>query len=124
MTTGILIVDDSGYMRQRVKAAFDDDEFYVVDEAENGADAVRKYKQFSDKVDLVMMDIVMKKANGVKATSAIKQIDPNAKIVMCTSVGQRKKMKLAAKAGADGYVTKPFDDEEIMAAVESVGAVA
>lgn len=122
MTKGILIVDDSGYMRQRVKAALDGDHFHVVAEAKDGEAAVMEYKRHADDVDVVMMDIVMTKANGVKATAAIKQIDPDARIVMVTSVGQRHKMKLAAKAGADGYVTKPFDEEELHTAIDKVGA--
>lgn len=119
MVAGILIVDDSGYMRNRLKSAFGDD-VHIVGEAENGAEAVQLYKQYEDAVDVVLMDIVMRKANGVKSTAAIKQIDPGATILMVTSVGQKEKMKLAAKAGADGYVTKPFDDAEIRQAVDAV----
>lgn len=119
MATGILIVDDSGYMRNRLKTAFGD-EVRIVGEAENGAEAVELYKRNERAVDVVLMDIVMRKANGVKATAAIKQIDGEATVLMVTSVGQQEKMKLAAKAGADGYVTKPFDDEEIRLAVDAV----
>ncbi len=119
MAIGILIVDDSGYMRNRLKSAFDG-EATVVGEAENGAEAVELYKRNEDDVDVVLMDIVMRKANGVKAAAAIKQIDEDARVLMVTSVGQKEKMKLAAKAGADGYVTKPFDDEEIRMAVDAV----
>ncbi len=119
MSAGILVVDDSGYMRNRLRAAFDDD-MVIVGEAENGADAVKLYKQHQHKIDVVLMDIVMRKANGVKATAAIKQIDTDSTVLMVTSVGQKEKMKLAAKAGADGYVTKPFDDDEIRQAVNAV----
>lgn len=119
MATGILIVDDSGYMRNRLRTAFGD-EVRIVGEAENGAEAVELYKRNERAVDVVLMDIVMRKANGVKATAAIKQIDDEATVLMVTSVGQQEKMKLAAKAGADGYVTKPFDDEEIRLAVDAV----
>lgn len=119
-TIGIMIVDDSDYMRSRLKSALDEEDYEIVAEASNGAWAVQKYKENGDEVDLVLMDIVMRKANGVKATAAIKQLDPDARIVMYTSVGQRKKMKLAARAGADGYVTKPFDDAEIVSAIDSV----
>lgn len=121
MAAGILIVDDSGYMRNRLRAAFDDG-MIIVGEAENGADAVKLYKQHEAEIDVVLMDIVMRKANGVKATAAIKQIDPTSTILMVTSVGQKEKMKLAAKAGADGYVTKPFSDDEIRQAVNAVVA--
>lgn len=120
MSLGILIVDDSDYMRSRLKSALDDDEYRVVAEAPNGAWAVKHYQEHREEVDLVLMDIVMEKANGVKATAAIKELDADARVVMCTSVGQHKKMKLAAKAGADGYVTKPFSDEDIADAVREV----
>lgn len=114
----IMIVDDSDYMRSRLRSALDD--YEVIEEASNGAWAVQKYKEHGDEIDLVLMDIVMRKANGVKATAAIKQLDPDARVVMCTSVGQRKKMKLAARAGADGYVIKPFDDDELAEAIQSI----
>jgi two-component system chemotaxis response regulator CheY len=120
MPIGILVVDDSDYMRRRLKTALDEDAYEIVAEASNGAWAVQKYKQHQDEVDLIMMDIVMRKANGMKATAAIKQIDPAVKVVMCTSVGQRKKMMLAAKAGADGYIKKPFDDGDIAEAIRGV----
>jgi two-component system chemotaxis response regulator CheY len=120
MPIGILVVDDSDYMRRRLKTALDEDDYRIVDEASNGAWAVQKYKQHQDEIDLIMMDIVMRKANGMKATAAIKQIDPGVKVIMCTSVGQRKKMKLAAKAGADGYIKKPFDDGDIEEAIRGV----
>lgn len=120
MPLGILIVDDSDYMRARIKSALDADEFHVVAEAENGAWAVKKFKKHQHEIDLVMMDIVMRKANGVKATAAIKKLDPETKIIMCTSVGQKKKMQLAAKAGADGYITKPFGDNDVSEAIAEV----
>lgn len=122
MPIGILVVDDSDYMRSRLKAALNEDEYEIIAEAPNGAWAVQQYKQHKDEIDIVLMDIIMRKANGVKATAAIKQIDPSARIIMCTSVGQRKKMKLAARAGADGYVTKPFDDADLTNAISSVMA--
>nr|WP_248907538.1 response regulator [Halocatena marina] len=106
-------------MRRRIAAALDD-EYEIVAEAPNGAQAVKEYKINAGKIDIVLMDIVMAQANGIKATAAIKQIDPDARIVMCTSVGQRKKMKLAARAGADGYLVKPFADADIVDAINLV----
>jgi two-component system chemotaxis response regulator CheY len=120
MTVGILIVDDSDYMRRYLKKMLDDDEYEIVAEATNGAWAVQLYKEHEEEIDLVMMDIVMRKANGVKATAAIRRLDPDANILMCTSVGQKKKMELAARAGADGYVTKPFDESDIREAIDHV----
>lgn len=120
MPLRILLVDDSDFMRRRIATALDDDEYQIVAEAPNGVHAVKEYKKNAGEIDVVLMDIVMAQANGIKATAAIKQIDPDARIVMCTSVGQRKKMKLAARAGADGYLMKPFADADIVHAIESV----
>lgn len=120
MSIGILVVDDSDYMRTHVSSALSGDAFDIVAEAVNGAEAVRIFKQHRDEIDLVMMDIVMRKANGVKSAAAITELDSNVGIIMCTSVGQRKKMKLAAKAGADGYIIKPFDADDVKEAVDEV----
>lgn len=121
MSIGIVIVDDSDYMRQRLKSALNEEEFHIVGEAPNGAIATELYKQYDEHIDLVLMDIVMKKANGVQACKAIKDdIDPEANVIMCTSVSQKKKMLLAKRAGADGYVTKPFSESDIRRAIEDV----
>jgi two-component system chemotaxis response regulator CheY len=120
MSLGILIVDDSDFMRKRVRSALDQGTYRIVGEAENGARAVQTYKEHTDEIDVVLMDIVMRKANGLKATAAIKQLDPDAKVVMCTSVGQRKKIDLAARAGADAYIMKPFDNDDLFDALQGV----
>lgn len=120
MSLSILIVDYSDFMRKRVRSALDQGTYRIIGEAENGARAVQTYKEESDEIDVVLMDIVMRKANGLKATAAIKQLDPDAKVVMCTSVGQRKKIDLAARAGADAYIMKPFDSNDLFDALQGV----
>ena len=120
MSLSILIVDYSDFMRKRVRSALDQGTYRIIGEAENGARAVQTYKEESDEIDVVLMDIVMRKANGLKATAAIKQLDPDAKVVMCTSVGQRKKIDLAARAGADAYIMKPFDNNDLFDALQGV----
>ncbi len=117
MAPGVLIVDDSHFMRNLLRQILEG-EFDIVGEASNGAEAVKLYKE--NEPDIVMMDVVMPKCNGIKATAAIKKLDSDAKVVMCTSVGQREKMKLAVKAGADGYVTKPFEEPTVMEALNDV----
>ncbi|TYL37701.1 response regulator [Natronococcus pandeyae] len=117
MSTGVLIVDDSHFMRNLLQQILEGD-YHILAEASNGAEAVKLYKEYEP--DIVMMDIVMPKCNGIKATAAIKKIDPDARVIMCTSVGQREKMKLAVKAGADGYVTKPFEEPSVRKALSDV----
>lgn len=120
MTIGILIVDDSDFMRQRLKNALPEDDYRIVGEAPNGTWAIHLYKENEADIDVILMDIVMRKANGLKATAAIKRLDEDVQVVMCTSVGQRQKIQLAARAGADAYITKPFEDQELVDAIEGV----
>ncbi len=119
MEKEVLIVDDSKFMRSLLEQILEDD-YVIVAEAANGAEAVKFYREYEP--DIVMMDIVMPKANGIKATAAIKQLDRDARVIMCTSVGQREKMKLAVQAGADGYVTKPFEEPSVRKAIQDVAA--
>lgn len=65
------------------------------------------------------MDVVMPEMTGIEATAAIKDRWADAVIVMCTSVDQQEKMMEAVKAGADGYVTKPVDADELVPEMQS-----
>ncbi|MEZ3116419.1 chemotaxis protein CheY [Halobaculum sp. MBLA0147] len=114
MATRVLIADDSEFMRNLLREILEE-EFEIVGEAENGVEAVDMYQD--DDPDLVMMDIVMPIRNGIEATEEIMSEDPDATIIMCTSVGQEEKMKEAIKAGAEGYITKPFQKPNVLEAI-------
>jgi two-component system chemotaxis response regulator CheY len=116
MTERVLVVDDSSFQRTVVRDALAD-RFEVVDEAEDGAEAVELFEAYEP--DAVSMDVVMPEMTGIEATAAIKERWPDAVIVMCTSVDQQEKMMEAVKAGADGYVTKPVDADELVGEFES-----
>jgi len=79
---------------------------------------VVKYKEL--KPDLVTMDVVMPKVNGIEALKEIRAIDPNAKVVMCTAVGQEQMVKLAIKTGAKGYIVKPFQAPKVLEEINNV----
>ena len=113
----VLIADDSEFMRSLLREILED-RYEVVGEAENGVEAVELYEETDP--DLVMMDIVMPIRDGIEATDEITTTDPNARVIMCTSVGQEEKMKSAVKAGADGYITKPFQKPNVL---EEIGNV-
>nr|WP_229122989.1 chemotaxis protein CheY [Halapricum desulfuricans] len=117
MMPEVLIADDSEFMRNLLREILEEDH-QIVGEVENGVEAVETYKE--ENPDLVMMDIVMPIRDGIEATDEIKNTDPNANVIMCTSVGQEEKMKEAVKAGADGYITKPFQKPSVMEAIEDV----
>ncbi|NUE01479.1 response regulator [Halorubraceae archaeon YAN] len=117
MAKRVLIADDSEFMRNLLREILAGD-FEIVGEAENGVEAVNLYEQ--EDPDIVMMDIVMPIRSGIEATDEITADDPNAKIIMCTSVGQEEKMKEAIKAGASGYITKPFQKPNVLDAINDV----
>ncbi|AMM53312.1 response regulator [Pyrococcus kukulkanii] len=114
----ILIVDDAAFMRMLLKKILTQAGHEVVGEASNGKEAVEKYKQL--KPDLVTMDIVMPEMDGITAVKEIMKIDPNAKIIMITAVGQEAKVMEALKSGAKGYIVKPFQAQKVIEEVNRV----
>lgn len=84
MAHRILIVDDAAFMRMMIKDILVKNGFDVVAEASDGAQAVEKFKEHSP--DLVTMDITMPEMDGITALKEIKQIDPQAKIIMCSAI--------------------------------------
>ena len=114
MATRILIADDSEFMRNLLREILEE-EFEIVGEAENGVEAVDMYDEHDP--DIVMMDIVMPIRNGIEATEEIMETYPGATVIMVTSVGQEEKMKEAIKAGAEGYITKPFQKPNVLEAI-------
>ena len=105
-----LVVDDSSFQRTVVSDILDD-RFDIIDTAENGAEAVSKFEEHDPEV--ITLDIVMPKMTGIEALEEIKTRSPDTIVVMCTSVEQEEKMRAAAKAGADGYVTKPVNTKKL-----------
>lgn len=110
MTRSVMVVDDSEFQRNLVKKTINN-WFNIVGEAENGEEAIDVFEEKDP--DVITMDIMMPKMNGIEALKTIKKESPNTIIVMVTSVTQREKMKEAAKNGADGYVTKAFEKEDL-----------
>ena len=113
----VLIADDSEFMRSLLREILEE-EYQIVGEAENGVEAIELYNEHGP--DLVMMDIVMPIRDGIEATEEITDGDSSAKVIMCTSVGQEQKMKSAIQAGAEGYITKPFQKPSVLDEIENV----
>ncbi len=114
----ILIVDDSQFMRSILKNLLIPKGHEVVGEASNGREAIEKYKKL--RPDLVLLDIVMPDMDGLETLKEIKKIDPNARVIMCTALGQQKIVIEALKAGARGYIVKPFKAELVLKEIDRV----
>ena len=102
----ILIVDDAAFMRMMIKDILTKNGYEVVAEAANGVEAVELYK--SHQPDLVTMDITMPEMDGIEAVKQIKAVNPAAKVIMCSAMGQQSMVMDAIKAGANDFIVKPF----------------
>lgn len=114
--TNIMIVDDSRTSRKVLREILERNGYTVVAEAVNGEDGYLKYKEF--KPDIVTMDITMPVMDGVECLSLIKKENPAACVLMITSAGQKEKMLDSVKRGAEEFVVKPFNEVEILSALE------
>ncbi|MDK2896252.1 MAG: two-component system, chemotaxis family, chemotaxis protein CheY [Candidatus Atribacteria bacterium] len=118
MSGKILIVDDAAFMRMMLKDILSKNGYEVVAEASNGQEAVQKYEEF--KPDLVTMDITMPEMDGIAAVKEIKKKNPQAKIIMCSAMGQQAMVVDAIQAGARDFIVKPFKPDRVIEAVKKV----
>ncbi|WP_182199166.1 response regulator [Paraliobacillus salinarum] len=112
----ILIVDDAAFMRMMIKDILVKNGFEVVGEAQDGQEAVEKYKEH--KPDLVTMDITMPEKDGITALKEIKQMNPDAIIIMCSAMGQQAMVIDAIQAGAKDFIVKPFQADRVIEAIQ------
>ena len=107
-----LVVDDTSYIREDIKEILTD-QGYEVYEATDGLEAFEMYKKV--KPTIVTMDINMPRVHGLKATQLITDYDPEAKIMLCsTMITFQNYMKMGKEAGAKAFLSKPFDEDEFM----------
>ena len=118
MNQTVLVCDDAIFMRTMISDILSQAGFEVVGEAESGSQAVAKYRQL--KPDLVTMDIVMPDMGGIEAVREICKNDPEAKILMCSAMGQQALVVEAIQAGAKDFVVKPFQPSRVLEAVQRV----
>ena len=114
----VLVVDDAAFMRMMLTDILVKGGHEVVGDAENGKVAIESYKSL--KPDMVTMDITMPEMDGLEALKAIIELDSEAKIVMCSAMGQQSMVLDAVKNGAKDFIVKPFDKDKILATVSKV----
>lgn len=114
----ILIVDDAAFMRIMTKDILEKNGFNVIGQASNGLEAVELYKK--EKPDIVTMDITMPKVDGIEAVKLIKEYDNEAKIIMCSAMGQQAMVMYAIRAGAKDFIVKPFQADRVIEAINKV----
>lgn len=110
-----LVVDDAAFMRKVLSDALTAGGHEVIGEAANGDEALARYQQL--RPDLMTLDITMPEKDGLATLRELFAIDPQARVVMCSALGQEAKVIEALKLGARDFVVKPFDVERLLGAV-------
>lgn len=111
----VLVVDDAAFMRMRLTKILTAEGHEVV-EAGNGLEAIAAYEEH--KPDVVLMDITMPEMDGLQALREIRAKFPDAKVIMCSALGQESTVIEAIKSGAKDFVVKPFQPEVVLAAIK------
>lgn len=115
-TAKFLVCDDSILARKKIKNTLLALGVNNIYEAEDGVQAVEKYKEVCP--DIVFMDIIMPKKEGIEALADIMALDPNAKVIMASSVGTQAHLAKAIEIGATNFLQKPIDPSELVKLIE------
>ncbi len=114
----VLIADDASFMRQMIREIIEADDFEVIGEASDGVEAVDRFKELQP--DIVTMDIVMPRRSGIDAVRKILKLDPGARVVMCSALGQESLVAEALQAGASDFIVKPFKPDSVLETLRKV----
>lgn len=122
MPARVLIVDDLPMMRQALRGVLEEAGFVVTGEAVDGNQGILSYLE--QKPDVVLLDIVMPKLDGIAALKQLMRIDPSARVIMCSALGEQALIFRAIQLGARDFIVKPFRPERIVESVKRAVAYA
>jgi two-component system, chemotaxis family, chemotaxis protein CheY len=111
----VLVVDDAAFMRKLLSDALISGGHEIVGHAGNGTEAIERYQEL--RPELTTLDITMPEKDGLQALAEIMAIDPTARVVMCSALGQETKVLESIKLGAKDFVVKPFQPDRVLEAV-------
>lgn len=113
----IMIVEDDRKLRRLVELELQHAGYDVVS-YESGIDAVEEFK--NENPDLVILDIMLPDTDGYEVAKQIRKLSPDVLILMLTALGMKKDKLTGFESGADDYLTKPFDNEELLARIKAL----
>jgi two-component system, chemotaxis family, chemotaxis protein CheY len=116
MAVNVMIVDDLAFIKIVLRDILEKSGFRVVGEASNGDEAIRVY--LDKRPDVVLMDITMPGMDGLTALKKIREHDPNARIIICSALGQQRLIVQAIQLGAKDFIVKPFQPQRIISALK------
>jgi two-component system chemotaxis response regulator CheY len=118
MGIDVLIVDDLTFIKMVLKDLVEKAGFRVVGEASDGEEALRLFED--KRPDVVLMDITMPKMDGLTALQKILEKDPEAKVIMCSALGQQRLILQAIQLGAKDFIVKPFRPERVIGSIKRI----
>ncbi len=111
----VLVVDDAAFMRKMVSDALAKGGHEVIGQAGNGVEALEQFREL--RPDLMTLDITMPEKDGLATLKDLMELDPSAKVIMCSALGQESKVLESIKLGAKDFVVKPFKPDRVIDAV-------
>ena len=111
----VLVVDDAAFMRKMVSDALAKGGHEVIGQAGNGVEALVQFREL--RPDLMTLDITMPEKDGLQTLKDVMELDPGAKVIMCSALGQESKVLESIKLGAKDFVVKPFQPDRVIDAV-------
>jgi two-component system chemotaxis response regulator CheY len=118
MGIDVLIVDDLTFIKMVLKDLVEKAGFRVVGEASDGEEALRLFAE--KRPDIVLLDITMPKMDGLTALRKILEMDPEAKVIMCSALGQQRLILQAIQMGAKDFIVKPFRPERVIGSIKKI----
>jgi two-component system, chemotaxis family, chemotaxis protein CheY len=116
VSSGVLIVDDLSFIKLILTDIVQKAGFRVVGTASDGEEAVRLFEE--RKPEVVLLDITMPRMDGIAALKHMRRIDPSAKVIMCSALGQQRLIVQAICLGAKDFIVKPFKPERVVGAIK------
>jgi two-component system chemotaxis response regulator CheY len=116
MAVNVLIVDDLTFIKIVLRDIIEKAGFRVVGEASNGEQAIALYQD--TRPDVVLMDITMPGMDGLTALKKIREIDPAARVIICSALGQQRLIVQAIQLGAKDFIVKPFQPQRVISALK------
>jgi two-component system chemotaxis response regulator CheY len=116
MAVNVLIVDDLAFIKIVLRDILEKSGFRVVGEASNGEQAITMYQD--TRPDVVLMDITMPGMDGLTALKKIREIDPEARVIICSALGQQRLIVQAIQMGAKDFIVKPFQPQRVVSALK------
>lgn len=114
----ILVVDDAVFIRMTISRILKSAGHEMAGEAITGLEAIEKYAEL--KPDLVLLDISMPEMSGIDALAKILEMDPKAKVIICSALGQQQFVAKAIEMGAKDFIVKPFEAARFLEALDKV----